>query len=485
MGLGKRVGLRHGRCRSLTIISVAGTLDVMSPAVKPTYHQTSIEDVRDRARVDAEGHVYVTVPAPSDAAAETAETGETGESGENAAAGQSAGAAAQTEQYVGQFSAGGPDEALQYFTRKFDELYNRVLLLAARVATQADSAAHLRTSRQQLSKELDAGTWLGDVEGLRSLLTEVEAGIEVIAAEENKQNEAALAAKIAAREEIVVQAETLAAADPQKQHWKTAQTQMAELFEAWKTEQRTPPRLTKAQEDPLWRRFREARSSFERQRKSFFVRRDKEAAEIKRSKDELIAEAESLQGSTEWGSTTKAYHRLMDSWKALGRGPRKTEDAQWKRFRAAQDVFFSARDQANAQIDAEYGENLTRKEEILAKLRELMPFTKPAAVRDRYLKLIEQWDAAGKVPRADVKRMEGAISEIQDAFRDAEGTSRSPREAARSERQNDMLSQLEETIAQLESDLAEAQQSGDSRRTQQAQEALAARRSWFQMLKST
>lgn len=463
----------------------------MSPAVKPTYHQTSIEDVRDRARVDAEGHVYVTVPAQS-AAAEAPEAAVSADApaaarNEQAAQGEQPEQnqqAAQGEQYVGQFSAGGADEALQYFTRKFDELYNRVLLLAARVATQADSAGHLRTSREQLSKELDAGTWLGDVEGLRSLLTEVEAGIEVIAAEENKQNEAALAAKIAVREDIVAQAEALAAADPEKQHWKTAQTQMAELFEAWKTEQRTPPRLTKAQEDPLWRRFREARSTFERHRKSFFVRRDKEAAEIKRSKDELIAEAESLQSSTEWGATTKAYHRLMDSWKALGRGPRKTEDAQWKRFRAAQDVFFSARDQANAQIDAEYGENLKRKEEILAKLRELMPFTKPAAVRDRYLKLIEQWDAAGKVPRADVKRMERAITEVQDAFRDAEGTSRSPREAARSERQNDMLSQLEDTIAQLESDLSEAQRSGDSKRVRQAEEALEARRSWFAMLKS-
>lgn len=490
----ERQGVLAGRGQSLTIISVAGTLDAMSPAVKPTYHQTSIEDVRDRARVDAEGHVYVTVteeslPGPTEegAAEDSADAPVQNDSDaapSQGGAAQDRGSAAPHEKYVGQFSAGGPEEALQYFTRKFDELYNRALLLAARVATQADSAAHLRSSREQLTRELEAGTWLGDVSGLRSLLAEIEAGVDAIAAEESKQSEAALAAKIAVREDIVARAELLANADPDQQHWKTAQAQMAELFESWKAEQRTPPRLTKAQEDPLWRRFREARSTFERHRKSFFVRRDKEAAEIKRSKEDLIAEAERLQTSTEWGATTKAYHRLMDSWKALGRGPRKTEDAQWKRFRAAQDHFFSARDQANAQIDAEYGENLKRKEEVLTKLRELMPFTKPAAVRDRYLKLIEEWDAAGKVPRADVKRMEAAITEVQDAFRDAEGSVRSPREAARSDRQNDMLSQLEGTIAQLESDLSEAQQSGDSRRVREAEEALAARRSWLEMLKS-
>lgn len=455
---------------NLTIISVAGTLDGMSPAVKPTYHQTSLDEMRERARVDAEGHVYVAAPNPPEAAA--------------AAGAEAASSPQPEEQYVGQYSAGGPDEALQYFGRKFDELYNRALLLAARVATQADSAPHLRSSREQMAQELDAGVWVGDVASLQGLLSEVDAGIDAIAAEEAKQHEAALEAKLAAREEVVAQAETLAAADPEKQHWKSAQAKMAELFDAWKAEQRTPPRLTKAQEDPLWRRFREARSTFERHRKAFFVRRDKEAAEIKRAKEELIAEAEALQSSTEWGPTTKAYHRLMDSWKAQGRGPRKAEDAQWARFRAAQDVFFSARDQANAEIDAEYGENLKVKEEILTKLRELMPFTKPGAVRERYLKLIQDWDDAGRVPRADVKRMERAITEIQDAFRSAEGGTRSPREAARTERQDDMLTQLEDTISQLEADLSAAQQSGDSTRQKEAEEALAARRGWLDMLKS-
>ncbi len=98
---------------------------------------------------------------------------------------------------------------------------------------------------------------------------------------------------------------------------------MAELFEAWKAEQRTTPRLSKAQEDPLWKRFREARSTFERRRKAFFVKRDKDAAEIKKAKDEIIAEAEKLSASRDFGPTTKAYHRLMDQWKALGRGPAK------------------------------------------------------------------------------------------------------------------------------------------------------------------
>lgn len=427
----------------------------MSPAIKPKYHQTSVEEVSDRTRVDGEGHVYV-APTPG-----------------------------AEEAYVGQFSAGDAEAALQYFIRKFDDLYNRALLLRARVATQADSSGSLRTALDSLRKELEAGVWVGDVESLRGILQEIESGIEGISEEEKKQNEEAVAAKIAQREEIVAEAEQLAASDPDNTHWKTAQAKMAELFEQWKTEQRTPPRLSKSQEDPLWKRFREARSNFERSRKAFFVKRDKEAAEIKRAKAELIAEAEKLSSSTEWGPTTKAYHRLMDQWKSLGRGPRKTEDAQWTRFRAAQDTFFSARDEANAKIDAEYAENLKKKEEILGKLRELMPFTKPDAVRDRYFKLLDEFEAAGKVPRGDVKRMERAIGEVQGAFRDAQGAGTDTRASARSDRQNDMVTQLEETIAQLEDELAAAEKAGDDKAKREAEDALAARRSWLQMLTSS
>lgn len=428
----------------------------MSPAIKPNYHQTSLDEIRDRTRVDDEGHVYVL---PTDSAGE--------------------------ESYVGQFSAGDSEAALRYFARKFDELYNRALLLRARVATQADSSGALRSSHSSLKKELSQGTWIGDAEGLARILDEIATSIDGVSAKEKKQNEEAVAAKIAERETIVRAAEELAAADPGTQHWKSAQEQMNTLFEQWKSEQRTPPRLSKAQEDPLWKRFREARSTFERQRKAFFVRRDKEAAEIKQVKEELIVEAERLQNSTEFGPTTKAYHRLMDRWKAAGRGQRKTEDAQWARFRAAQDVFFTARDEANAKIDAEYAENLKKKEEVLGKLRELMPFTKPQAVRDRYFTLLDEFENAGKVPRADIKRVERAINEIQDAFREAEGATRSPRDSARNERQSDMISQLEDTISQLERDRDEAEAAGDSARVSEAEDALVARRSWLKMLTSS
>ncbi|GAA1169523.1 hypothetical protein GCM10009674_00640 [Nesterenkonia xinjiangensis] len=455
--------------------------------MRPGHHETTLDEARRRARVDEDGHVFaLSSSAEAQAATAEAATGEaaTGEAatGEAATGEAATGEAATGEAYVGQYPGATVEEALQYFTRKFDELYNRALLLRARVETAADSAKALRESRDALLAELDGGAWVGDTDSLRSILTALGEGIDARAVLEKEQAEKAVAEHLAVREEIVAEAERLAAADPATQHWKSAQQRMGELFDAWKAEQKKPPRLTKSQEDPYWKRFRAARSTFDKERRAFFSHRDKEHGEIKKVKEELIARAEELQHSTDFGPTTKAYHRLMDEWKACGRGARRTDDAQWTRFRAAQDVFFAARDAANAEVDAEYGANLEVKEQVLQELEKLMPFSAPDAVRDEYHALLARWDAAGRVPRGDVKRMEGALKRVQDAFREAEQAHWRRTDPETMARQNSMLAQLDETIAGLERELADARAAGDSRVIAEAEEALEARLSWRRMI---
>lgn len=470
----------------------------MSPAVKPGHHETSAEQARQFARVDDEGHVYALAAGQPErrsdeaagpaADAERTADGDGDEGGDGApdpsapSAASSSESSASFPDYVGQYPEATADEALLYFARKFDDLYDRALLLKARVESAADGARPLRESMQALRRELESGPWVGDVAALGGVLDEIAAGVEGLAAQETAEAEAAVDAHLAAREEIVAEAERLAAADPDQQHWKTAQQRMQELFDAWKAEQKKPPRITKAQEDPYWKRFRAARSTFDKNRRAFFSRRDQHHAEVKQTKEELIARAEELQHSTDYGPTTKAFHRLMDDWKAVGRGARKTDDAQWARFRAAQDVFFAAREQANAETDAQYAQNLAAKEQILAELEELMPFTKPDQVREQYHALLERWDEAGRVPRGDVKRMEGAVKRIQDAFREAEDAQWRQADPETRARQDSMLAQLDETIGELEESLAAAREHGEERRIKEAEEALEARRSWRRML---
>ena len=119
-------------------------------------------------------------------------------------------------------------------------------------------------------------------------------------------------------------------------------------------------------------------------------------------KEKLIVEAEALSTSTDWGTTAGKYRDLMTEWKKAGSAPRNVEDKLWKRFRAAQDAFFTARDEANSALDAEYEVNAEKKLEILADAEKLLPIKNVDAARKAWLDIADRWEAAGKVPRAKI-----------------------------------------------------------------------------------
>src|SRR5690606_23804357 len=105
----------------------------------------------------------------------------------------------------------------------------------------------------------------------------------------------------------------------------------------------------------------------------FFARLEERNAQARATKERLVARAEELSTSTDWGATSAAYRDLMTQWKAAGRAARKDDDALWARFRAAQDVFFAARAQAQASTDADYEANLEVKLQLLEEAEALLP----------------------------------------------------------------------------------------------------------------
>src|SRR5699024_5158037 len=218
--------------------------------------------------------------------------------------------------------------------------------------------------------------------------------------------EEAQAAQHAAREDIVRQAEQVASQDPAKTQWKQSTAKMRELFDQWRATQKAGPRLSRATEEALWGRFRTARNTFEKNRRAFFSQLDARNAEAKKIKEDLIARAESLQNSTDWGATTLKYRDLMTEWKKSPRASRKEDDALWGRFRGAQDIFFKARDAANAEIDREYEANLKIKEQLIKEAEQHLPFKELETARGVVKDLRTRWDEAGRVPRKDMKRME-------------------------------------------------------------------------------
>jgi len=147
-------------------------------------------------------------------------------------------------------------------------------------------------------------------------------------------------------------------------------------------------------------------------------------------------------------------------------------------LRAAQDVFFDARNAAEAQQDEAYAENLKVKEALLVEARALLPVTDISAAKKAFEKILDRWDAAGRVPRADLRRIDSELRKIQDEINGAEAAKWKKNDPAKAARANSLLTQIQDSLAELESELQAAQASGDAKKIAKAQEALEARRAW-------
>ncbi|WP_258058928.1 DUF349 domain-containing protein [Arthrobacter sp. B1805] len=422
------------------------------PVAAPPAHSTSLEEAGRFARVEEDGHVFLLVEG--------------------------------AEHPVGQYPDATREEALAYFVRKYDDIVSQVALLEQRVQAKAPSSDMAKTAKH-LRAQVGERKMVGDVLALEAridALLEAVGGLEK--AERAVQDELK-AKELAAREAIVAEAEELAGRDPSTVQWKASSTRMNELFELWKAAQKNGPRLGRGTEDALWKRFRSARTVFDRHRRAYFSQLDSDNAEAKQAKEALIQRAEQLAGSTDWAQTAAEYRQLMDEWKASKRASRKDDDALWARFRAAQDRFFEARKAANEAVDEEYAGNLVVKEALLKEAKQILPIKDLAAAKKALQSIRDRWDEAGKVPRSEMGRIDAGLRQVEDAIKAADDehwTKTNPETKART---NSALSQLEATIAQLKDDLADAERAGNASKIASAREALAARQQWLEMLQKS
>lgn len=388
------------------------------------------------------------------------------------------------EREVGQYPDASAQEALDYFAGRFVAVLDQVVLLEQRLAAGADADA-VRSSAQTQLDELPELSAVGDFAALTERLSALIAHTDTAREEARVRRAQRLEQGRTKRTAIVDEAEAIAAKDPGRTQWKESAARMRGLFDEWKSVQSSYPRLPSTEDKALWGRFSAARSTFDRGRKAHFADLDSRAAEGKRVKEKLIVRAEELSHSTDWRDTAAKYRDLMDEWKAAPRAGRRDDDALWARFRAAQDVFFDARSADNARIDEEYRGNLQVKEALLTEARALLPITDIDAAKQALRSVQDRWEDAGKVPRADMSRIEGGLRTVEKALADAEAAEWERTNPETRARTSGVLSQLEDSIVELENDLQKARDTGDAKRIAQAEEALSARRAWLAQLTQT
>lgn len=386
------------------------------------------------------------------------------------------------ERVVGQYPGATTEEALGLYVRRFLDLQAKVTLFEARLAATDLSVKEIDQTLARLTDEVAEPAAVGDLDGLRARLEALRSTAAERRAVAEAERAAAREAAVLARTEIVEQAEKIASTDPSRIQWRPAGEQLRLLLDQWKEAQRSGPRLDRPTEESLWKRFSHARTTFDRERRHFFAELESRNASAKQVKENLVTEAERLQSSTDWGATAGVFRDLMAQWKAAGRASRADDDALWARFRAAQDAFFAARDAQSAATDEEFRANLEVKEALLVEAEALLPVTDLAAAKSALHRIQDRWEAAGKVPRADVQRIEGRLRAVETAVRDtdqAQWKRTNPETRARAE---GAAAQLEQAIAGLEADLDRAKAAGDARKIADAQAALDARRAWLEQV---
>lgn len=400
-----------------------------APGAPPAIMAPPASDPRRFGRVDDDGTVYLVTPAG--------------------------------ERVVGCWQAGDPEAAFDHFGRRFDDLATEVALMEARLASGTGDARKIKAAADALAESLSTASVLGDVEALAARLAAIGTQAAETADSERQQRDEQRAAQTARKEALAAEAEELAANSTQ---WKVAGDRMRAILEEW----RTISGLGRKTDDALWKRYAAARDAFNRRRGAHFAELDRERAGARGAKEQLCARAEELATSTEWAATAAAFQELLTEWKTIGRASKDTDEALWKRFKAAQDTFFEARNAASSARDAEHRANAQAKEDLLAQAEKIDPANRESA-RAELRAIAEKWEAIGRVPRERGTQLERRLRAVEKKIRDAAEPVRADSEAQ---------ARVEQFQARVEQFERQAQKAAAAGRTKEAEEARANAEQW-------
>jgi hypothetical protein len=383
------------------------------------------------------------------------------------------------ERHVGQYADVSAEEAMAFYVRKFDDINTALSLFERRVASDAVHS-DLAASLAKINDQVTEGIGVGDFAALRTRIETLNSTIEKKMEELSEQSALAREEAIAARTALVEKVEALASGDLTKVQWKQMTANVDELFAQWQEAQKKDRKFPKATADDLWKRFRAARNTLDQARRKYFAELDQSTKGAKAAKEALITKAEGLM--SQGASALTPYRALLEDWKKAPRGPKKVDDALWKRFKAAGDAIYAAKNEEFERDEAEYQGNLVVKLEILTEAELLLTATDYAQARSTLNGLQKRWDAAGKVPRAKIREVEDRMRKVETAVRkleEAHWDKSNPEKQARSE---GLAGQIESKIATLEGQLALAQSAGDAARVASIEDDIAAQRSWLAVL---
>ncbi len=389
----------------------------------------------------------------------------------------------ETERKVGEFPGAPADEALTLYARRFLDIKDKLELFAKRLESSTIKQHEIDESVKSLEQETAEPEVVGDIASLKTQYAELKAAAETKKQELTKARRQAVAKALEERTAIVVKAEDLANSLGDSTNWRQTADKFRSLFDQWQQHQRTSVHLDKPDADALWKRFSAARTTFNQGRRKWAQHRDSERAETKQAKEGIIAEANAIKDSTDWGETSRRFNALMDRWKQAGRAGRAEDDALWARFREAADTFFNARQADRDQMHGAEEENLVKKEALLTRAEALVPVKDlPSAKRARQAlgAIQDEWDEIGYVPREDMRRIEGRLDAVDKQIKAVEDAAWTKTDPEADARKSSFEEQLNAQLAELDAKIAATD---DPKRKAKLEAEKATKEQWLNAVK--
>lgn len=224
----------------------------------------------------------------------------------------------------------------------------------------------------------------------------------------------ALASNIEKKKSVLEKATALNASIPAEQdtvNWEDYTSQLLALQEEWKQ----IGYGTKAENEEIWKAFRQECDTFFARKKAYFDVLRSKFDKVADAKRKIIEKALQLKDSTEWKPATDALLKLQKEWKELGHAGQRNEQSLWKEFRSACDAFFNAKQKHFEEADKANEINLQAKMDIIAKIEGYaLPEDKKQALAD-LREFSAAFNAVGKVPFKEKDTVYNAYKKAIDA----------------------------------------------------------------------
>ena len=169
----------------------------------------------------------------------------------------------------------------------------------------------------------------------------------------------------------------------------------------------------------------------------------------------LVEKAEEIAESAD-GRRAAEIRSLMPAWRERAQGMGKRSERLWKRFRAANDRYFTELKAVRKKRYEEFAANIPIRQELIARAKALFDQTDAETVRNAVRDLMREWKESPPIPRKEGDRLwedfRGACDAARDRLRDAPGDAApdpgSPESAPRSEADAGLRARITELAAQ-------------------------------------